>query len=484
MSRTTKLRSVLSPFATRCGLVIVVVASAWCAGCEDPCCARDSDCAAAAKCFEGSCRLACDDKSQCLSGQTCNPQGVCVGVETREQYCGFEFKGSAPLGGFEPEASPEPEPVVEPEPGPAPEPEPEPGVQPGCPDGYEPNDAINQAPTMPAAGGAEICADDIDYFQIDIPDSASATVTVTFDAPAVDIDLRLLNVDGQEVDIATGIGDTEVVTGTREDGQTFFLEVSAFAGRIGPYNFVLSRAPLVEMCVDDALEPNQDPETATPYFEIGGPLDATICLSDSDVFVFSPLGPPSLALVTLEPLDGPNPAVQFEKVDDSGWNTTGSLTNGAAQMLVRLDVFSYLTVFESGVGPGGARYRIRDEPYAVLCPDEFEPNDEVPVEVSVPVDARLSMCGDDIDLFFPFGFEGNDVITVTFDSPLSPPNSLLAVLARRVGGPQDFEIVEELSPGQSASMPVGDLAFGDVLVGVVRPGGFTELDLEYRLQLE
>ncbi|HEY4220025.1 MAG TPA: hypothetical protein VGO62_01755 [Myxococcota bacterium] len=57
----------------------LVVAAAACGPAGDACCEQTLDCAKGAQCFEGRCRLTCDDTEQCNDGETCDATaGVCT----------------------------------------------------------------------------------------------------------------------------------------------------------------------------------------------------------------------------------------------------------------------------------------------------------------------------------------------------------------------------------------------------------------------
>lgn len=130
----------------------------------------------------------------------------------------------------------------------------------GCAaDSAEPNQEPAQA--LPLSDGdlfqGSLCAEDRDLFRMEAPEQSSLVLTLNAQASAGDLDLLLLDEDGETVlrEAATA-QDVEQVSFWSKQARTLYVAVVGFEGAMNPYELSLSLLPASSACVDDLLAPN------------------------------------------------------------------------------------------------------------------------------------------------------------------------------------------------------------------------------------
>jgi hypothetical protein len=169
-----------------------------------------------------------------------------------------------------------------------------PVVLPCVDDPLEPNDTPSTA--IPSLGESDVvvCVDSDDYWAVDVPADAAVEVRITFDHAQGDIDASLRTSDGQQVDTSTSLDDVETLSWVNDGpDDTVTVRVHLFSVVSGPSNLYDFEATV---CVDDADEPNDTLEDATP----GGTQNGrTLIFGNEDWYAFEvPAG--EVATVTLE----------------------------------------------------------------------------------------------------------------------------------------------------------------------------------------
>ena len=102
-----------------------------------------------------------------------------------------------------------------------------------CPDDdFEENDTIAEAHALPEPDSfdATVCVGDDDFFVIDVCEHAELEISTAFDADLGDLDMQLLDSEGNEVASSTGAGSEEhIELGEMEPG-LYYLRVYLFSG--------------------------------------------------------------------------------------------------------------------------------------------------------------------------------------------------------------------------------------------------------------
>lgn len=130
----------------------------------------------------------------------------------------------------------------------------------GCAaDSAEPNQEPAQA--LPLSDGdvfqGSLCAEDRDLFRIEAPEQSSLVLTLNSQASAGDLDLLLLDEDGETVlRVAATAQDVEQVSFWSKQARTLYVAVVGVEGAMNPYELSLSLLPASSACVDDLLAPN------------------------------------------------------------------------------------------------------------------------------------------------------------------------------------------------------------------------------------
>ncbi len=101
-------------------------------------------------------------------------------------------------------------------------------------DPYEDNDTPTQAKSLDEGTypGLEICTDDEDYYQVELPSGQRLEVQISFDHNEGDLDLALYR-DGEQVAISQGVEDTETVSA--DEPGTYLIRVYGYQGASASY---------------------------------------------------------------------------------------------------------------------------------------------------------------------------------------------------------------------------------------------------------
>ncbi|MCB9680182.1 MAG: PPC domain-containing protein [Alphaproteobacteria bacterium] len=160
----------------------------------------------------------------------------------------------------------------------------------GCTaDAFEPNDRRATASPMPAmATGLGLCPGDEDYYEILVPAGGTLEVVTTHAGADGDLDMTLVDDQGDPLDIAQTANDTETLLWYNSGAdRTVFARVYAFDDPQGdgiPYD--LESTLLVPgPCVDDAFEDDDTPATARTAGV--GTYSGTSCSGDYDTFAIA-----------------------------------------------------------------------------------------------------------------------------------------------------------------------------------------------------
>ena len=159
---------------------------------------------------------------------------------------------------------------------------------PAClPDDFEDNDARDQAHPIEAGlyDNLTACRGDDDWYVVDVCAGGTLAADITFVHADGDLDARLFDADGAELDSSATSGDTESLgytVGADAGGQRLYVRVYAFGGDENRYGLNLQvdgcQGPV---CVDDAFEDNDDQPLAEAL-EAGVIEDLGICPDDPD----------------------------------------------------------------------------------------------------------------------------------------------------------------------------------------------------------
>ncbi|MBU0552206.1 hypothetical protein KKB55_13485 [Myxococcota bacterium] len=162
-------------------------------------------------------------------------------------------------------------------------------VAPECVDDpLEENDS--EASPRPLGAGAypglKLCGDDVDWYIVELCAEGTLNVNVAFTHANGDLDARLYAPDGRNVASGTSVNDDEVLSFTTMQDTALLLSIYGFQGAWNDYTLSLEIVGCAgPVCVDDALEDNDTPATASPLPTSGEPLRA--CADDADLFTIS-----------------------------------------------------------------------------------------------------------------------------------------------------------------------------------------------------
>jgi len=135
-------------------------------------------------------------------------------------------------------------------------------------DAVEPNDTAGAA--TPLACDAVLqsmvgCWEDDDYYAVQIDGLATLSATIGFLPEAGELEFELLN--GREFTVVPAgewSGDGKVLQATGLEPGVYYLHVYSVAATPNHYSLAVSCAPEESPCDPDALEPNDEPDTAYP----------------------------------------------------------------------------------------------------------------------------------------------------------------------------------------------------------------------------
>lgn len=109
----------------------------------------------------------------------------------------------------------------------------------GCTaDAYEPNDSLGDAADLGDGfyAGLTTCSGNDDYYAIDLTAGQSLDVDVLFSHALGDVDARLYDASGAELDRGTSTTDDEALSHTASSAETVFLRVYGYDGATNDYD--------------------------------------------------------------------------------------------------------------------------------------------------------------------------------------------------------------------------------------------------------
>lgn len=200
----------------------------------------------------------------------------------------------------------------------------------GCVDDeHEPNNTVATATPVSASTAslaAVACPNDPDLYEVPVVAGESLRIGLGYEAPP---GMRLtVTRPGQGVlgTSATGSGLEQVSIEPASSGSVLVRVVAVPTGEARPYGLLFERSPS-SGCVDDAFEPNDSAQQATPL-TIPVHVSARICAPDPDFFAVAPAGASPLR-------------VRFEETPDAGLILS----------VLRRSDFTILAVISAGSGP-------------------------------------------------------------------------------------------------------------------------------------
>lgn len=152
-------------------------------------------------------------------------------------------------------------------------------------DGFEDNDSFDAPTRYAGALSGQICRDDRDYFAYDHA-GGSLDVLLQYAVADGDLDLRLLDALGREVDSSNSIDDDDEVSRPNLTAGTYVVEVEGYDGAEAPYGLIVTAGeapPPPPACTDDEFEENDALSTAAP---MGSMVTAIACDGDADHFAY------------------------------------------------------------------------------------------------------------------------------------------------------------------------------------------------------
>jgi hypothetical protein len=229
------------------------------------------------------------------------------------------------------------------------------------------------------------CSDNRDFYEICLNDGDFLDVTVSFDSLGGDIDVKLYNEEGVQLDRSESTGDEESVSVDYAAGDQCYRVEVYVAGRDReiPYTITVDtgRAP-DELICSRIEEPNDGFGTAGRLRDF---LDTcmAVCPTEDEDYYFLNLSPGTDLEVRLEPIDGTEDVPSDLRL--TLWGPSRNfLTNtiSAVEPLtqrIALNGRHYIRVRSNGDGA-------RDQPYCLiveglsgvdLVPSEFAPEDDI-----------------------------------------------------------------------------------------------------------
>jgi len=112
-------------------------------------------------------------------------------------------------------------------------------------DPFEDNDSLPQAAQLDLGLHSLRLVDFDDYFRVRVCGSNTLTVTATFDATVMDLDLELLTTQGSILDISNGTTGTEILSASVGPGD-YVVHAVKFSGWGGDYSLNITAAPTVD----------------------------------------------------------------------------------------------------------------------------------------------------------------------------------------------------------------------------------------------
>lgn len=252
-------------------------------GCPaEPCCEVDSDCSTDLICVASQCTYECRNNLDCKGQEICLVQEH-LGKKIAACTVPGEEEGVCP-------ARTPPEPVRPSQDG---------GTSPDrCEDDLlEENDEASEATVAESRFlDLQICADDSDWFSVNLTAVGSIAAEIRFLHAEGDLDLQLVDASGEVVGQSTTVSNIETVTGRALDEGSYFIHVYGYAGSQNQYDLEIDVsidsadggiAPDAGTVCTDQYEPNDSPDLATAFW--APPVEAQICEDNDDYFLVYPV---------------------------------------------------------------------------------------------------------------------------------------------------------------------------------------------------
>ncbi|RME26028.1 MAG: hypothetical protein D6806_06890 [Deltaproteobacteria bacterium] len=116
------------------------------------------------------------------------------------------------------------------------------GAPAGCqPDRFEPNNTRDDAAAIMSGDydGLSICGGEDDWYWLS-PSAGTLRISIYFEHSKGDLDIKLLDEQGQVVDSSAGTGDSETVEAQASGDENFFLRVYGYNGAENTYRMTVS----------------------------------------------------------------------------------------------------------------------------------------------------------------------------------------------------------------------------------------------------
>ncbi|MBM4320951.1 MAG: hypothetical protein FJ125_13610, partial [Deltaproteobacteria bacterium] len=162
----------------------------------------------------------------------------------------------------------------------------EPPLQPGClDDDLEENDSRAAARVLEPGlyDELQLCAGDDDFYAMALNAGDTLTATLSFVHADGDLDLALLDGQGNLLASSIGVRNEERIEHVAVAAGTVTLRVYGYRGASGVYDLKLDLVPAVPVCQEDRFEDNDGAATARPL-DPGRYEDLAICSGDEDWF--------------------------------------------------------------------------------------------------------------------------------------------------------------------------------------------------------
>jgi hypothetical protein len=116
----------------------------------------------------------------------------------------------------------------------------------------------------------EVCPRDTDLFAVDVAPGEGVQASLSFDAARADLDVAILDGEGNLLGRSAGIGQPEVVGRRLVNGGRMYVRVRGFGNSVGPWRLTLTR--LGAIACEDTLEPDD----VTPRSVVVGNVDGAV----------------------------------------------------------------------------------------------------------------------------------------------------------------------------------------------------------------
>lgn len=294
-----------------------------------------------------------------------------------------------------------------------------------------------------------LCPEDEDLFRVDVAAGEALSATLAFDGTTTDLDVALLDANGQVVAQSAGVTAPEQVRQRFVVGGTVFVRVRGFGSSTGPYTLTVRHEPPF-VCTPDAAEPDDQLADVTPL-ALGqelAPAPRTACSGDADLLVV-PLEDFERLVVSTRYEDS-DVELRIDVLDATGTvlrESSPPATGGAA---VSYDAQGNETVVvrvqATGGGTGPYTLRLERENQLDCAPDEAEPNNGVLAAVAPPASGELlTICENDQDFFAIDGTAGKKLVV---DASFRQADADIDLMLVGIDGEQTLAVADGTTDGE------------------------------------